>query len=87
MGHCPTKAGSGKGFISLSELASCINPPFVRFTLGTYDPLEIIYVSNLGDSVALFFVAWAKITIKVSKEVLLRALDEAIKDAKKNSKD
>ncbi|NJD99901.1 hypothetical protein E3E26_08945 [Thermococcus sp. LS1] len=68
---------------TLKVLARDINPPFVRFTLGTYDPLEAVYASNLGDSVSLSFVNWAKITAKVPKEVLLKALEEAIEDAEK----
>ncbi|WP_297074292.1 hypothetical protein [Thermococcus sp.] len=77
------KRGLGKELLALVRLASCATPPFVRFTLGTYDPLEIIYASNIGDTVVLFFVAWAKITVKVPKEVLLKAIDGAIREAEK----
>lgn len=73
----------GKELLALVRLASCATPPFVRFTLGTYDPLEIVYASSIGDTVVLFFVAWAKITVKVPKSVLLGAIDEAIREAEK----
>ncbi|MDV3104564.1 hypothetical protein [Thermococcus waiotapuensis] len=72
-----------KALSTLVGSASLTHPPFVRFTLGTYDPLEIIYASSIGDTVVLFFVAGAKITVKVSKNVLLRAIDEAIEEAEK----
>lgn len=75
------KQGLEKALSTLVRLADLTRPPFVRFTLGTYDPLEIIYASSIGDMVVLFFVSWAKITVKVSKGILLKALDEAIKDA------
>ncbi|AEH24260.1 hypothetical protein [Pyrococcus yayanosii] len=77
------KPGLEKALSILVRLASPTRPPFVRFTLGTYDPLEIIYVSSIGGMVVLFFVAWAKITVKVSKGVLLKALDEAIINAER----
>ena len=77
------KQGLEKALSTLVGSASPARPPFVRFTLGTYDPLEIIYASNIGDMVVLFFVAWAKITVKVPKEVLLKAIDEAIREAEK----
>lgn len=77
------KQGLEKALPTLVKSADCVSPPFVRFNLGTYDPLEIVYVSNLGDRAALFFVAWAKIAIKVPKEVLLMALNDAIRDAEK----
>ena len=77
------KQGLEKALSTLVRSSSAIYPPFVRFTLGTYDPLEVIYASSIGGTVFLFFVAWAKITVKVPKDVILRAIDEAIKDAKK----
>ncbi len=77
------KQGLGKELSALVRLASCATPPFVRFTFGTYDPLEIIYTSNIDDTVVLFFVAWARITVKVPKDVLLKAIDEALREAEK----
>lgn len=68
----------------LKKLSAGAAPPFVRFTLSTYDPLEVLYAANSGkDEFLLAFVLYSGVVIKVRRDVLLRALDEAIKDAEK----
>ncbi|NJE01959.1 hypothetical protein E3E42_08650 [Thermococcus sp. JdF3] len=68
----------------LKKLSAGAAPPFVRFTLSTYDPFEVLYAADSGKGEFLLaFVLYSGMAVKVPKNVLLRAIDEAIKDAEK----
>nr|WP_206204548.1 hypothetical protein [Thermococcus sp. 21S7] len=68
----------------LKKLSAGAVPPFVRFTLSTYDPFEVLYAAKSGeDEFLLAFVLYSGVVIKVRRDVLLKAVDEAIRDAER----
>ncbi|WP_245612383.1 hypothetical protein [Palaeococcus ferrophilus] len=80
----PEDKGLLRELTGLKKLSAGAAPPFVRFTLSTYDPLEVLYAADSGkDEFLLAFVLYSGMAVKVPKNVLLRAIDEAIKDAEK----
>ncbi|WP_258083524.1 hypothetical protein [Thermococcus thermotolerans] len=83
----PEDRGLLRELAGLKKLSAGAAPPFVRFTLSTYDPFEVLYAADSGKGEFLLaFVLYSGMAVKVPKDVLLRAIDEAIKDAEKELK-
>ncbi|AEH24234.1 hypothetical protein [Pyrococcus yayanosii] len=79
----PEDRGLLRELAGLKKLSAGAAPPFVRFTLSTYDPFEVLYAAKLEKDFLLAFVLYSGMAVKVPKNVLLRAIDEAIKDTEK----
>ncbi|QDA31168.1 hypothetical protein FH039_05550 [Thermococcus indicus] len=80
----PEDRGLLRELAGLKKLSAGAAPPFVRFTLSTYDPFEVLYAADSGKGEFLLaFVLYSGMAVKVPKDVLIRAIDEAIKDAEK----
>ncbi|MPW40127.1 hypothetical protein GBV73_10780 [Thermococcus sp. 101 C5] len=83
----PEDRGLLRELAGLKKLSAGAAPPFVRFTLSTYDPFEVLYAADSGKGEFLLaFVLYSGMAVKVPKNALLRAIDEAIKDAEKELK-
>ncbi|WP_054839506.1 hypothetical protein [Thermococcus sp. JCM 11816] len=82
------RGGLLRELAGLKKLSAGAAPPFVRFTLSTYDPpFEVLYAADSGKGEFLLaFVLYSGMAVKVPKNVFLRAIDEAIKDAEKELK-
>ncbi|WP_232473286.1 hypothetical protein [Thermococcus thioreducens] len=79
----PERLGLLQELTGLKKLSTGAVPPFVRFTLSTYDPFEVLYAAKLEKDFLLAFVLYSGMAVKVPKNVLLRAIDEAIRDAER----
>lgn len=80
----PEDRGLLRELAGIKKLSAGAVPPFVRFTLSTYDPFEVIYAAKSGeDEFLLAFVLYSFTALRVPKKVLLKAVNDAIRDAER----